>query len=96
MALDQVLRTVSIERRGYGRRYSWLPVDQLDRDGFAIDCTDAYVRPHMIDIQVGDIARWHEEGRLLEGQVAHVWGEGEWLHVHVEHTRPMPPETFYP
>lgn len=93
---DWQLLTVDIERRGYGRRYTWLPVDDLRRDGFAIDFTGAYTRPDQIDIRRGDIARWRENGRLLQGDVAEVHIEGAVLHVRVEGAHPLPPEAFYP
>jgi hypothetical protein len=48
MTFEQSYRTIDIERRGYGRRYTWLPVDQLSRDAFMIDCTSTYTRAEMI------------------------------------------------
>jgi len=94
--MQQSYRTVDIERRGYGRRYSMLPVDDLQREGFSIDFTGAYMRPEMIDIQPGDIVRWREGERQLQGQVAEVRREADALHVRVEDTVPLPPEAFYP
>jgi hypothetical protein len=93
---DRQFLTVDIERRGYGRRYTSLPVDELGRDGFAIDFTGAYTRPEQIDIRPGDVARWHEGGRLVQGQVAAVQLEGHMLRVAVEGVRPLPPDAFYP
>jgi hypothetical protein len=94
--MQQSYRTVDIERRGYGRRYSLLPVDVLQREGFSIDFTGAYMRPDMIDIRPGDIVRWHEGERQLQGQVAEVRRETDALHVRVENIVPLPPEAFYP
>ncbi|MBC8162127.1 MAG: hypothetical protein H7Z42_13020 [Roseiflexaceae bacterium] len=88
--------TIDIERRGYGKRYTWLPVDQLTREGFVIDCEHAYVRPQMYDIRPGDIARWREGERLVEASVAQVSYEGERIHVQVEGAHPLPPEAFHP
>ena len=94
--MQQSYRTVDIERRGYGRRYSWLPVDVLNREGFAIDFTGAYLRPEMIDIQLGDIVRWREGERLVQGRVAEVHREVHALHARVADAVPLPPEAFYP
>jgi hypothetical protein len=93
---DRPFLTVDIERRGYGKRYTWLPVDELRRDGFAIDFAGAYTRPEQIDIRRGDIVRWRENGRLVQADVAEVRLEGEVLHVRVEGTHPLPPEAFHP
>jgi len=94
--MQQPYRTVDIERRGYGRRYTWLPVDSLSREGFSIDFTDAYLRPDQIDIRIGDTVRWREGERLLQAQVAEVRREPRALHVLVEGTTPLPPEAFFP
>jgi hypothetical protein len=93
---DSQLLTVDIERRGYGRRYTWLPVDDLRRDGFAIDFAGAYTRPEQIDIRRGDIARWRENGRLLQGDVTEVRVDGQMLHVRVDDTRLLPADAYYP
>lgn len=93
---DQPFLTVDIERRGYGRRYTSLPVDELRRDGFAIDFSGAYMRPEQIDIRRGDIARWRENGRLVQAEVAEVQREAQALRVRVEGARPLPPDAFYP
>ncbi|MEN9934245.1 MAG: hypothetical protein RLZZ387_824 [Chloroflexota bacterium] len=93
---DHPFLTVDIERRGYGRRYSSLPVDELGREGFAIDFTGAYTRPEQIDIRRGDVVRWRDGGRLVEAQVATVQRDGLWLRVTVDDAHPLPPEAFYP
>lgn len=94
--MDRPYLTVDVERRGYGRRYTDLPVDSLSREGFSIDFTGAYMRPDRIDIRVGDIVRWRMGERRVQGTVAQVQHEGDWLHVQVEGTTPLPPEAFYP
>ena len=96
MSNENIYRTIDLERRGYGKRYTWLPVDQLTREGFVIDCQDAYVQPHMYDIRPGDIARWREGERLIEAIVSHVHVEGSAVHAQVEGARPLPPEAFHP
>ena len=94
--MQQTYRTVDIERRGYGRRYTWLPVDSLSHEGFSIDFTNAYLRPDQIDIRPGDIVRWREGERQLQGNVAEVQREAHALHVRVADATPLPPEAFYP
>lgn len=97
MAHEQkIYRTVTIERRGYGRRYTWLPVDSLSRDGFSIEFEGSYTRPEMIDIQHGDVVLWIEGGRHVEATVTDVQREALALHVRVADARPLPPEVFVP
>ena len=94
--MDRPYLTVDIERRGYGRRYTGLPVDHLSREGFSIDFNGARMRPEMIDIRPGDIVRWREGERLLQATAAEVRRDDLWLHVRVERTAPLPPEAFFP
>ena len=94
--MQQSYRTVDIERRGYGRRYTWLPVDTLSREGFSIDFTGAYLRPEQIDIRAGDIVRWREGERQIQAQVVAVRREPTALHVRVDQVTPLPPEAFHP
>ena len=94
--MDQTFLTVDVERRGYGLRYTALPVDTLSRDGFAIDCTGAYMRPEWFDIRQGDVVRWREGGRQVQGNVAAVERTSEWVRVQVEGVVPLPPEAFFP
>jgi hypothetical protein len=94
--MERPYLTVDVERRGYGRRYTGLPVDSLDREGFSIDFTGAYMRPEWIDIQVGDTVRWRVGERTLQAQVAEVHREEEHLRVQVVGTTPLPPEAFFP
>ncbi|HEU5012624.1 MAG TPA: hypothetical protein VFT66_08780 [Roseiflexaceae bacterium] len=88
--------TVTIERRGYGRRYTWLPVDTLSREGFSIDFDGSYTRPAMIDIQQGDSVFWQDGGRRVEGIVSEVERGELSLRVAVVDVRPLPPEVFVP
>lgn len=94
--MDRPYLTVDVERRGYGRRYTELPVDGLSRQGFSIDFTGAYMRPERIDIQPGDIVRWRDGERRVQGIVAEVRRDNDWLHVAVEGLTPLPPEAFFP
>jgi hypothetical protein len=94
--MDQPYLTVDIERRGYGRRYTELPVDELSRQGFSINFAGAYMRPEMIDIQPGDIARWRDGERRVQATVAEVRREDTALYVRVEGLVPLPPEAFFP
>ena len=93
---DRPFITVDIERRGYGRRYTSLPVDELRRDGFAIDFRDALIRPEHIDIRPGDTARWRDGARLVQAQVVDVTLEGHMLQVRLDGAFPLPPEAFFP
>ncbi|HMO58995.1 MAG TPA: hypothetical protein PKA05_18660 [Roseiflexaceae bacterium] len=92
---QQSLLTVDIERRGYGRRYSSLPVDERTRDGFMIDFEGARTRPDQIDIQPGDTVRWRDGERHIEGIVEHVSRTPTRLIVAVGGATPLPPEGFY-
>jgi hypothetical protein len=94
--MDRPFLTVDVDRRGYGRRYTDLPVDSLSRQGFAIDFNGAYTRPEMIDIRPGDIVRWRDGERRVQGTVAVVRRDDLWLYVDVEAVAPLPPEAFYP
>jgi len=94
--MDQPYLTVDIERRGYGRRYTELPVDALSRQGFSIDFTGAYMRPEMIDIRAGDIVRWRDGERRVQATVADVRRDGAQLHVLVEGLVPLAPDAFFP
>lgn len=94
--MDRPYLTVDVERRGYGRRYTELPVDALSRQGFSIDFTGAYMRPERIDIRPGDIVRWRDGERRVQATVAEVQRDDAWLHVLVEGVTPLPPEAFFP
>ncbi|HNP71334.1 MAG TPA: hypothetical protein PLO33_07490 [Kouleothrix sp.] len=94
--MDRPYLTVDVERRGYGRRYTELPVDVLTREGFSIDFTGAYMRPERIDIRPGDVVRWRDGERRVQANVAEVRREPGWLHVIVEGAFPLPPDAFFP
>ncbi len=96
MANSPAFRTVDIERRGYGRRYSVLPVDSLARTGFSIDCTGGYITPAMLDIRVGDIVRWRDGERLVQATIVDVQRHDLLLLAVVEGAELLPPEAFYP
>jgi hypothetical protein len=95
-SIERPYRTVDVERRGYGRRYTGLPVDTLSREGFAIDFTGAYMRPEWIDIQPGDIVRWREGERRIQARVTAVHRDDRTLTVRVEGAAPLPPDAFFP
>ncbi len=96
MSQDQSYRTVDIERRGYGRRYTWLPVDELSHSEFMIDLTNTYTRPEMLDIQPNDIVRWREGERYIQGRIASVERADGRLLAQIEDAQLLPPESFYP
>jgi hypothetical protein len=94
--MERPFLTVDVERQGYGRRYTGLPVDELSRHGFSIDFSDAYMRPEMIDIRAGDIVRWREGERKVQARVVDVRREHAALHVRVDGVTPLPLEAFFP
>jgi hypothetical protein len=93
---DRSYRTVDIERRGYGRRYTWLPVDHLSRDGLLIDLTGAFMRPELYDLRPGDIVRWREGERLVEAQIVQVERTPTAVRATFEGAHPLPPDAFFP
>jgi hypothetical protein len=95
MAYEQNLRTIDIERRGYGRRYTWLPVDQLSRTAFIIDCTGTYTRPEMYDIQPQDIVRWREGEQYVQGRITDVVRTIDRLEAQIDDAQPMAPDSYY-
>lgn len=93
---EQRLVTVDVERRGYGRRYTWLPVDTLTRSGFVIDCTNSYLRPEHFDFQPGDMVRWRDNGRQIQANITDVERDGLIVRVSVGEATVLPPEFFAP
>jgi hypothetical protein len=93
---ERRLLTVDVDRRGYGRRYTSLPVDELRQDGFSIYFEGAYIRPEHIDVRVGDIVRWRKEDRRFHGRVIEVRREELALHVTLTEVAPLPPDAFFP
>ena len=93
---ERRLLTVDVDRRGYGRRYTSLPVDEIRPDGFSIRFEGAYIRPEHIDVRLDDIVRWREGGRLFQGRVIDVRREAQALHVTLTDVAPLPPDAFFP
>lgn len=94
--MERPYRTVDIERRGYGRRYTGLPVDTLSREGFSIDFTGAYMRPEWIDLQLGDIVRWRDGEHQIQAQIAAVQRSASLIDVRISGAMPLPADAFYP
>jgi|GEM_PF-439771 len=94
--MDLSFPSIDVERRGYGRRYSCLPVDTIDQHAFTIDCTDSYLRPEMFDLQPGDIVRWFTRGNRLQGYIDHVERNGVVIQVALRDVEPVPPDFFAP
>ncbi len=82
--------TVTVERRNYGRRYTWLPVDTLDQQSFTILCDNTYMRPHMYDLQRGDIVRWKHNGVYLQGTISQIERTEQQLCVRLTNVAPLP------
>lgn len=93
---ERRLLTVDVDRRGYGRRYTSLPVDELRDDGFSIYFEGAYIRPEHIDVRIGDMVRWRKGDRRLQGRVIEVRREELALHVRLADVAPLPPDAFFP
>jgi hypothetical protein len=93
--IPQNLTTITIERRGYGRRYSELPVDLINLDGFEIDCAGAYARPTHYDLRAGDIVRWRDGERVIEANITTVERSADRVRVALTGAHPLPPEFFY-
>jgi hypothetical protein len=89
------LKTIDIVRPLYGRRYTGLPVDSVDRQAFTINCTGAYMRPPMYDIQQGDTVRWQKNGRYVEATIASVERTTDMLRAELHQVRNLP-EDFFP
>lgn len=88
------LVTVSVFRRHYGRRYTDLPVDQIDASGLRIDCAETYMRPEQYDLRPGDIVRWREGERYIEAEISAVSREGGAVRAQLAGARPLPPDFF--
>ncbi|MFV9503182.1 MAG: hypothetical protein AB4911_01310 [Oscillochloridaceae bacterium umkhey_bin13] len=88
------LTTVIIFRRSYGRRYTDLPVEQVDRDGFVISCEGTHMRPPHYDLRSGDIVRWREGDRYLEATISAVHVADPGLHVALRDAYLLPAEFF--
>ncbi|NTW00009.1 MAG: hypothetical protein HGA19_01745 [Oscillochloris sp.] len=93
--IPQNLTTITIERRDYGRRYSELPVDVIDRDGFEIDCTGTYTRPTHYDLRSGDIVRWRQGERVIEAIISVVERSDNYLRATLTNAQLLPTDFFY-
>jgi hypothetical protein len=89
------LKTVSIYRRNYGPRYTGLPVDSVDAEGFSIDCSETYMRPERFDLCVGDLVRWWAGEGFSEAVISAVQCDEHHLRVQLHHARQLP-EDFFP
>lgn len=88
------LKTVIVFRRHYGRRYTDLPVEQVDRDGLIINCDGTYMRPQHYDLRPGDLVRWREGERFLEATISAVQLEPHGVRVIFRDAWLLPPEFF--
>lgn len=88
------LLTVSIFRRYYGRRYTDLPVDQIDRESLLIDCSGSAMRPELYDLREGDLVRWRQGERFVEAVIASVSYDGPTLRASLRDARLLYPEYF--
>lgn len=86
---------VDIDRRGYGRRYSMLMVDQISREGFEIDFQNAYMRSDQFDICPDDVVRWRDGERFTEAIIETVHVEPQWLRVRFREAHPLTAEQYY-
>ena len=86
------LRTVDVLRPGLGKRYSRLPVDHVDVTGFHSDYTGSPLRPQLLDIRIGDVVFWCEEGERRQARVDELLVEGPVLRVAFADQQIAPPE----
>jgi hypothetical protein len=86
--------TVSVFRRSYGRRYTDLPVDQIDSSGLRIDCAGTYMRPEQYDLRPGDLVRWRQGERYIEAVISAVSHERDSLSASLTDAHPLPPDFF--
>lgn len=84
--------TVDITRPQIGKRYSILPVDSVDVTGFHTDYTGSPLRPQLLDIHVGDIVYWYDDGIRLQARVDELAIEGDILRVAFSDVESAPPE----
>ncbi|WP_298407351.1 hypothetical protein [uncultured Chloroflexus sp.] len=89
------LRTISVIRRGYGRRYTDLPVDELSQQRIVIDCAGGYLRPALIDLRQGDTVYWREQERYVSGQISQVRRDDQRVIAILKDVQVMP-EDFFP
>lgn len=90
----QQLQTVDVFRRGHGRRYSTLPVDDLSRDAFRIDCDGGPLRPEHFDLQLGDVVRFAQGERYVQATIAAVERNANLVSVSLVDAELLPPDYF--
>jgi hypothetical protein len=88
------LITVSIFRRSYGRRYTDLPVESVDREALLISCEGTFMRPEYYDLRPGDIVRWRNGERYVEAVISEVRRDARSVNVALADAHPLPPEFF--
>jgi hypothetical protein len=88
------LTTVSVFRRHYGRRYTDLPVDELDPAALVISCVGTLMRPEHYDLRPGDIVRWRQGEYYVEAVISDVTRDPGAVHVALSDAHPLPPEFF--
>ena len=88
------LTTVTVFRRHYGRRYTDLPVEQIDREGMTIDCAETYMRPAHYDLRTGDLVRWRQGDRFVEAVISDVRRDESAVQITLVDARLLPPEYF--
>lgn len=84
-------RTVDIVRPNVGKRYSYLPVDHVDVTGFHTDYTDSPLRPHMLDIRIGDFVYWYDDNARYQARVDELAIDGTILRVAFTDVTGAPP-----
>ncbi len=94
--MELSFNSIDVERRGYGRRYSCLPVDAIDHEGFTIDCSESYMRPELFDLQPGDTVRWAVNGQRLQGHIDRIERNGVVLRAVLRDVDLLPPDFFAP
>jgi hypothetical protein len=88
------LTTVIVFRRSYGRRYTDLPVESVDRDGLLISCDGTYMRPEQYDLCTGDIVRWRQGERFVEAVISAVRRDSRSVQADLAGAQLLPPEFF--
>lgn len=83
---------VTIERREYGRRYTWLPVDTIDEYHFKILCDGTYMHPDMYDLRLDDVVRWKQQGRYVQGIISRVERTATALCASLSNVALLPPD----
>ena len=90
--MPEELVTVDVVRPNGGKRYSALPVDHVDITGFHTDYTGSPLRPQLLDIRVGDLIFWYDDGVRLQARVDELAMEGSVLRIAFADVAGAPPE----